>query len=231
ELFTFVFYDVRVCLMFVPLMGFKSFMAYYWLARCLEASWFIWVSQMSHIPMNIDYDQNLDWVSAQLSATCNVGESLFNDWFTGHLNFQIEHHLFPTMPRHNYYKVVPLVKSLCAKHNIKYECKPLLSAFADVVRLHHAQDEAKRQEELGLNQKPIRPRWFLDVGKRNDPFPSSGGKLGVSHAEPGTIPDTTSNGESKSQGNCSTNPGFLGHPRSNHGWSYYDGGRTCFIWT
>uniref|UniRef100_A0A8C7E2E6 Cytochrome b5 heme-binding domain-containing protein n=1 Tax=Naja naja TaxID=35670 RepID=A0A8C7E2E6_NAJNA len=104
------------------------------LHRCLEASWFIWVSQMSHIPMNIDYDQNLDWVSAQLSATCNVGESLFNDWFTGHLNFQIEHHLFPTMPRHNYYKVVPLVKSLCAKHNIKYECKPLLSAFADVVR-------------------------------------------------------------------------------------------------
>ncbi|KAG8125536.1 putative Fatty acid desaturase 1-like protein [Naja naja] len=134
ELFTLVFYNVRVCLMFVPLMGFKSFMAYYWLARCLEASWFIWVSQMSHIPMNIDYDQNLDWVSAQLSATCNVGESLFNDWFTGHLNFQIEHHLFPTMPRHNYYKVVPLVKSLCAKHNIKYECKPLLSAFADVVR-------------------------------------------------------------------------------------------------
>uniref|UniRef100_A0A8C6XTH8 Cytochrome b5 heme-binding domain-containing protein n=1 Tax=Naja naja TaxID=35670 RepID=A0A8C6XTH8_NAJNA len=44
------------------------------------------------------------------------------------------HSLFPTMPRHNYYKVVPLVKSLCAKHNIKYECKPLLSAFADVVR-------------------------------------------------------------------------------------------------
>ncbi|KAG8131113.1 putative Fatty acid desaturase 1 protein, partial [Naja naja] len=49
-----------------------------------------------------------------LSATCNVDHSWFNDWFTGHLNFQIEHHLFPTMPRHNYYKVAPLVKSLCA---------------------------------------------------------------------------------------------------------------------
>ncbi|XP_070591966.1 acyl-CoA (8-3)-desaturase-like [Erythrolamprus reginae] len=134
ELFTTVLYNCRVCLMFVPLMGFKRFMAYYWLVRYLESAWFIWVSQMSHVPMNIDYDQNLDWFSAQLAATCNVYESRFNDWFTGHLNFQIEHHLFPTMPRHNFYKAAPLVKSLCAKHNIKYECKPILTAFGDILR-------------------------------------------------------------------------------------------------
>lgn len=27
----------------------------------------------------------------QLAATCNIEQSFFNDWFTGHLNFQIEH--------------------------------------------------------------------------------------------------------------------------------------------
>uniref|UniRef100_A0A8U8AYC0 Uncharacterized protein n=1 Tax=Geospiza parvula TaxID=87175 RepID=A0A8U8AYC0_GEOPR len=102
--------------------------------RMLESSWFVWVSQMNHIPMDIDYDKNLDWVSTQLLATCNVEQSLFNDWFTGHLNFQIEHHLFPTMPRHNYCKVAPLVKSLCAKHGLEYQCKPLLTAFADIVQ-------------------------------------------------------------------------------------------------
>ncbi|KAK9410192.1 fatty acid desaturase 1-like [Crotalus adamanteus] len=134
ELFTNLFYYFRVCLMYVPLMGFRSFMVYLWLARYLEYAWFIWVSQMNHIPMNIDYDQNLDWFSAQLTATCNVDQSLFNDWYTGHLNFQIEHHLFPTVPRHNYYKMAPLVKSLCAKHNIKYECKPMITAFADIWR-------------------------------------------------------------------------------------------------
>ncbi|KAK9410189.1 fatty acid desaturase 1-like [Crotalus adamanteus] len=134
ELFTSLFYNFRVCLMYVPLMGFKSFMVYLWLARYLEYAWFAWVSQMNHIPMNIDYDQNLDWFSAQLTATCNVDQSLFNDWYTGHLNFQIEHHLFPTMPRHNYCKVAPLVKSLCTKHNIKYECKPMITAFADIWR-------------------------------------------------------------------------------------------------
>lgn len=44
------------------------------------------------------------------------------------------HSLFPTMPRHNYWKVAPLVKSLCAKHGIEYQCKPLLTAFADIVQ-------------------------------------------------------------------------------------------------
>ncbi|XP_049470932.1 acyl-CoA 6-desaturase-like [Panthera uncia] len=70
----------------------------------------------------------------QLAATCNVEQSLFNDWFSGHLNFQIEHHLFPTMPRHNFHKVAPLVKSLCAKHGIKYQEKPLLRALQDIIR-------------------------------------------------------------------------------------------------
>ncbi|XP_014314023.1 fatty acid desaturase 2-like protein FADS2P1 isoform X4 [Myotis lucifugus] len=67
-------------------------------------------------------------------ATCNVEQSFFNDWFTGHLNFQIEHHLFPTMPRHNYQKVAPLVRSLCAKHGLQYVNKPILKAFGDIVR-------------------------------------------------------------------------------------------------
>uniref|UniRef100_A0A8C3STY3 Cytochrome b5 heme-binding domain-containing protein n=1 Tax=Chelydra serpentina TaxID=8475 RepID=A0A8C3STY3_CHESE len=71
------------------------------LHRVLESIWFVWESQMSHIPMNIDYDKNLDWFSTQLQATCNVA---------------------------------PLVKSLCAKHGIDYHCKPLLTAFADVVQ-------------------------------------------------------------------------------------------------
>uniref|UniRef100_A0A672TIC4 Cytochrome b5 heme-binding domain-containing protein n=1 Tax=Strigops habroptila TaxID=2489341 RepID=A0A672TIC4_STRHB len=111
------------------LLEIKSLVAYYF----IFSSWFVWVSQMNHIPMDIYYDKNLDWMSTQLQATCNVEQSLFNDWFTGHLNFQIEHHLFPTMPRHNYWKVAPLVKSLCAKHGIEYQCKPLLTAFADIV--------------------------------------------------------------------------------------------------
>nr|XP_033784316.1 acyl-CoA (8-3)-desaturase isoform X1 [Geotrypetes seraphini] len=123
----------RLYFTYVPFLGLQGFLGLFLLVRFLESNWFVWVTQMNHIPMNVYYDQNKDWVSAQLQATCNVHQSLFNDWFSGHLNFQIEHHLFPTMPRHNYKKVAPLVKSLCAKYGIEYQSKPLLTAFADIV--------------------------------------------------------------------------------------------------
>ncbi|XP_033612671.1 acyl-CoA (8-3)-desaturase isoform X2 [Fukomys damarensis] len=123
----------RLLLTYVPLLGLQGFLSLFFIVRFLESNWFVWVTQMNHIPMHIDHDRNVDWVSAQLQATCNVEQSFFNDWFSGHLNFQIEHHLFPTMPRHNYHKVAPLVRSLCAKHGIQYQSKPLLSAFADIV--------------------------------------------------------------------------------------------------
>uniref|UniRef100_A0A8C3JVX9 Cytochrome b5 heme-binding domain-containing protein n=4 Tax=Neoaves TaxID=3078114 RepID=A0A8C3JVX9_9CHAR len=125
----------------------KCFCVY--LPRYLESTWFIWVSQMNHIPMDIDYDKNKDWVSTQLHATCNVNQSFFNDWFTGHLNFQIEHHLFPTMPRHNYWKAAPLVKALCDKHGIEYKSKTLLTAFVDI--LHSLKDSGEHWLEAYLH--------------------------------------------------------------------------------
>ena len=49
------------------------------------------------------------------------------------LNFQIEHHLFPTMPWHNLPKVAPLVRFLCAKHGTEYLEKLLLRALQDII--------------------------------------------------------------------------------------------------
>jgi fatty acid desaturase len=40
--------------------------------------------------------------------------------FHGGLQYQIEHHLFPRVPRHNLGKVAALVKPFCEKHNIPY---------------------------------------------------------------------------------------------------------------
>ena len=36
------------------------------------------------------------------------------------------------MPRHNYYKIQPYVKSLCQKHGIDYKEKTIFRAMADV---------------------------------------------------------------------------------------------------
>ena len=108
--------------------------AYWFFYRMIDSAWFIWVSQCNHIVMDIhDDEKNESWFTLQLRATCNLCKSSFNDWFTGHLNFQIEHHLFPTMPRHNYYKIQPHVQSMCRKYNIPYVLKSLRQAFWDIL--------------------------------------------------------------------------------------------------
>nr|ARR97144.1 delta-5 fatty acid desaturase 2 protein [Haliotis discus discus] len=125
---------VKFFYLYIPMLGIGSTIIYYFIMRCLESHWFTWVSQSNHIPMDIEEDSAKPWLALQLHATCNVEQSFFNDWFTGHLNFQIEHHLFPTMPRHNLHKMSALVRSVCEKHNIPYKIKPLGTAFADIVR-------------------------------------------------------------------------------------------------
>ncbi|BBN15133.1 protein MpDES6 [Marchantia polymorpha subsp. ruderalis] len=75
---------------------------------------------ISHNGMDV-YNDPRDFVTAQVTSTRNIEGNFFNDWFTGGLNRQIEHHLFPSLPRHNLAKVAPHVKALCAKHGLHYE--------------------------------------------------------------------------------------------------------------
>uniref|UniRef100_A0A3B5MZI8 acyl-CoA (8-3)-desaturase n=1 Tax=Xiphophorus couchianus TaxID=32473 RepID=A0A3B5MZI8_9TELE len=124
---------IRYFSCYVPLYGFFGSVALNLFVRFLESHWFVWVTQMNHLPMNIDHDKNRDWITMQLQATSNIEKSFFNDWFSGHLNFQIEHHLFPRMPRHNYHLVAPRVRALCDKHGISYQMKTLWQGMTDVV--------------------------------------------------------------------------------------------------
>ncbi|KAK3580353.1 hypothetical protein CHS0354_014827 [Potamilus streckersoni] len=117
-----------------PILGGWGTFGMYMFVRFLESHWFTWVTQMNHIPCDINWDKDKDWFHLQLESTCNVEPGIFEDWFTGHLNYQIEHHLFPTMPRHNYHKIAGLVQSLCKKHGVDYRCKTLLDGFADIIR-------------------------------------------------------------------------------------------------
>nr|BDV32468.1 fatty acid desaturase delta4 desaturase [Cololabis saira] len=128
-----VTFYVRFFSTYVPLYGLLGALVLTTIIRFLESHWFVWVTQMSHLPMEMDHENHQEWLSTQLHATCNIETSFFNDWFSGHLNFQIEHHLFPRMPRHNYHLVAPKVRALCEKHGIPYQMKGLWRGMADVV--------------------------------------------------------------------------------------------------
>ncbi|KAJ3037150.1 hypothetical protein HDV00_002032 [Rhizophlyctis rosea] len=75
----------------------------------------------------------MDYYELSIVTGRNVTPTTFNNWFTGGLNFQIEHHMFPTIPRHNLPMVAPLVKSLCGKHGVPYHETGLVVGLGEVV--------------------------------------------------------------------------------------------------
>lgn len=60
------------------------------------------------------------YVCLQLYTTRNMRPGILIDWLWGGLNYQIEHHLFPSMPRHHLKTVMPLVKEFCMENNLPY---------------------------------------------------------------------------------------------------------------
>jgi len=63
----------------------------------------------------------------------NVIPSPVASWFTGGLNYQIEHHIFPSLPRHNFHLVTDRVEKLCTKHNIPYHETTLVGGLQEVI--------------------------------------------------------------------------------------------------
>jgi len=61
-----------------------------------------------------------DFLTIQLQGTKNIDPSVFMDWFAGGLNYQIEHHLFPTLPRHNLSLIKPIVEKFCKENDLPY---------------------------------------------------------------------------------------------------------------
>ncbi|KAL3814797.1 hypothetical protein ACJIZ3_016065 [Penstemon smallii] len=61
-----------------------------------------------------------NWFEKQTSGTIDISCSSYMDWFFGGLQFQLEHHLFPRLPRCHLRNISPLVQELCKKHNLPY---------------------------------------------------------------------------------------------------------------
>jgi delta8-fatty-acid desaturase len=63
-----------------------------------------------------------NFVCLQLFTTRNMTPGIVTDWICGGLNYQVEHHLFPTMPRNNLNKASKRVKQFCKDHDLPYLC-------------------------------------------------------------------------------------------------------------
>ena len=79
----------------------------------------------------------LDFMRRQVLTSRNVRGSRFVDVLLGGLNYQIEHHLFPNMPRPNLRHAQPLVREFCRQHGLPYVEATLFGSYAEALRHLH----------------------------------------------------------------------------------------------
>ena len=71
-------------------------------------------------PQDIVGETRAQWYVRQLMGSCNIrGGTLFNI-LSGHLSFQIEHHLFPDMPSNRYPEVALRIQALTQRYGLPY---------------------------------------------------------------------------------------------------------------
>jgi len=76
---------------------------------------------VTHQSEDLFFEFNPDFVLAQFQSTRNAEcQTVFSDWLWGGMQWQLEHHLFPSMPRSRYPAVAKVVKQFAAENNIEY---------------------------------------------------------------------------------------------------------------
>jgi len=74
------------------------------------------------------------FLQRQVLTSRNVRGGWLTDFALGGLNYQIEHHLFPSMPRVNLRRAQPLIAAFCAEHGLPYAEATLIGSYAEALR-------------------------------------------------------------------------------------------------
>ncbi|WP_077061713.1 acyl-CoA desaturase [Streptomyces sp. MP131-18] len=91
-------------------------------------------------------DDRPDFLRRQVLTSRNVTGSVFKDIALGGLNYQIEHHLFPSMPTPHLRRAAPIVKQYCAEVGVPYHETGLFASWGEAVRHLHTVGVPIRQE-------------------------------------------------------------------------------------
>lgn len=114
-------------------------MFYYITATCSSGLFLALVFGLGHNGMaTYDAETRPDFWKLQVTTTRNIigGHGIpqfFVDWLCGGLQYQVDHHLFPMMPRHNLAKCHGLVSSFCKEWGVTYHEADLVDGTKEVL--------------------------------------------------------------------------------------------------
>jgi fatty acid desaturase len=90
----------------------------------------------------------LDFLRRQVLTSRNIRSGRWVALAMGGLNYQIEHHLFPSMPSPALARAQPLVRDFCLQHDLSYQESTLSGSFILVLRYLH---------DVGMGAQPPGP--------------------------------------------------------------------------
>ncbi|UDL06036.1 fatty acid desaturase family protein [Marinobacter sp. CA1] len=74
------------------------------------------------------------WYLRQLTGSSNFTGGNWVHLLSGHLSYQIEHHVFPDIPAHRYREMSPRVQAVCEKHGICYNTDTFARQYWTVLK-------------------------------------------------------------------------------------------------
>jgi fatty acid desaturase len=82
----------------------------------------------------LDAGDRSDFLRRQVLTSRNVRGGWLTDFALGGLNYQIEHHLFPSMPRPNLRRSQPMIERFCRQRGIPYCQSSLIGSYTQALR-------------------------------------------------------------------------------------------------
>ncbi|MHB1431365.1 MAG: fatty acid desaturase family protein [Streptosporangiaceae bacterium] len=88
------------------------------------------------MPVLGEHDK-VDFLRRQVTTSRNIRGGWLTDFALGGLNYQIEHHLFPSMPRPSLRRAQEPVRAYCEARGVAYHETGLVSSYVQVLRHLH----------------------------------------------------------------------------------------------
>ena len=89
-----------------------------------------------------------DFLRLQVLASRNVKAHPITDIVYGGLNYQIEHHLFPSMPRNHLRKAQKIVRAFCAEKSIPYYETTVIGSNVEILKYLHRMSRPLRTRQV-----------------------------------------------------------------------------------
>jgi fatty acid desaturase len=86
----------------------------------------------------LERDSTVDFLRRQVLTSRNVVAHPITDFWYGGLNYQIEHHLFPRLPRNKLKEAQPIIRGFCRDQGIAYYETSVLQSYKEILQHLHA---------------------------------------------------------------------------------------------